>query len=124
MAARIQTRIESRTESRDLLWEFDAVQRLAEAQVAGSLCRFALDSEDLSTPVGQAAKVHEAVSKELRDLLDVGRFVRPGPLWWGFNWADAKHQAEFEFAPHYSDWVAMPPDVEDPVAYAIARKKA
>ena len=29
--------VTSRTESRDLLWEFDAVQRLAEAQVAGAV---------------------------------------------------------------------------------------
>jgi len=29
--------VDSRTEPRDLLWEFDAVQRLAEAQIAGTL---------------------------------------------------------------------------------------
>ena len=86
--------VESHTESRDLLWEFDAVQRLAEAQVAGSLGLLALDSENPLTQAGQAADIHRAVSKELRDLLEVGRFVRPGPLWWGFDWTDAKSQAE------------------------------
>src|SRR5271165_5169388 len=32
----VQKVVESRTESRELLWEFDAVQRLAEAQIAGT----------------------------------------------------------------------------------------
>ena len=91
--------VESRTESRDLLWEFDAVQRLAEAQVAGSLGRLALDSDHLFPQAGQMANLHRAVSQELRELLEVGRFVRPGPLWWGFDWADAKRQAELSGAP-------------------------
>jgi hypothetical protein len=35
---------------------------------------------------------------------------------------DAKHQAEVEFGPHYSEWVAVPPDIEGVVAYALAGK--
>ncbi len=42
---------------------------------------------------------------------------------WHETLDDAKHQAEFEFAPHYSEWVAVPPNIEDPVAYALSRMK-
>lgn len=41
---------------------------------------------------------------------------------WHQSLDDAKHQAEFEFAPHYSEWIAVPRDVEDPLAYAVGRK--
>ena len=50
--------------------------------------------------LGQAAAVgaargdsHETVSNLLRTRLEFGKFVRPGPLWWGFDWEDAKRQA-------------------------------
>src|SRR5206468_63305 len=33
----VQKVVEARTESRDLLWEFDAVMRLAEAQIVGAV---------------------------------------------------------------------------------------
>jgi MoxR-like ATPase len=66
--------IDSRTESRDLFWTFDAVARLAEAQVQGVLG--VRDSE------------------VLRRQLDERRFLRPGPLWWAFDWHGASQQAE------------------------------
>ena len=52
--------VDSQTQSRDLLWEFDAVQRLAEAQLLGTL-RGPPDS------VG--------------DALAVEKFIKPGPVW-------------------------------------------
>jgi MoxR-like ATPase len=61
--------IDSRVESRDLLWSFDAVARLAAAQIASA------------THIRPEA-------------LDEVNFVDPGPLWWAFNWADAKRQQE------------------------------
>lgn len=64
--------IDSRTESRDLLFTFDAVARLADAQVQGAL---------KTNPV------------EVRHKLRESRYIAPGPLWWAFDWQDAKRQA-------------------------------
>ncbi|HEX9620243.1 MAG TPA: MoxR family ATPase [Polyangiaceae bacterium] len=66
--------IDNRTEARDLLWEFDAVARLAEAQLMSAL------------PPGAAG------GGELRDQLAPRRFVKPGPLWWAINWKGAVAQ--------------------------------
>jgi MoxR-like ATPase len=66
--------VDARTESRDLLWHFDAVARLAEAQLCGAL-RSHTDSQ------------------ELQRRLNDQNFIRPGPLWWVFDWDDARKQA-------------------------------
>lgn len=63
--------VDSHTEARDLLWSFDAVQRLAEAQ---------------------AAAVLYPDATELREKIAVSRFVTPGPVWWGIDWHSAKKQ--------------------------------
>jgi MoxR-like ATPase len=68
----LQHVVDARTESRDLLWHYDAVARLAEAQLCGAL--------------GQ----REA---GVRRRLSVRNFLHPGPLWWAFDWWDAEHQA-------------------------------
>lgn len=60
--------LDSNTEARDLLWTFDAVQRLAEAQVASATT----NNQD-----------------ELRAQIAVRNFVRPGPVWWAFDWDSA-----------------------------------
>ena len=65
--------VDSRTESRDLLYEFEAVMRLAEAQLCG------------------AQGVDE---KKARDRLNILKFVVPGPLWWAFNSKNAKAHVE------------------------------
>jgi MoxR-like ATPase len=75
----LQHVVDSQTEARDLLWQIDALARLGEAQIAGATPREAVDS--------------------LRDRLDVTRFLRPGPLWWAFDWEDAKNQAKFSETP-------------------------
>ena len=72
--ALLTTVIDARTEARDLLWSFDAVARLAEAQVQGAL----------------GARDEAAVREALREE----KFVAPGPLWWAFDWQDALRQAE------------------------------
>lgn len=59
--------------SRDLLWQFDAVTRLAEAQLAHAW--------------------HEA-AETVRARLAIRYFVIPGPLWWVFNWESASVQSE------------------------------
>lgn len=74
----VQHVVDSHTESRDLLWSFDAVHRLAEAQLAAVL------HQDPET---------------IREGLAVDRFVHPGPLWWAFDWPGAKAQAGRVGAP-------------------------
>ncbi len=65
--------VNARTESTDLLWKFDAVRRLADAQ----LCAATSGKLD-----------EQRVNQRLRER----RFVAPGPLWWGFDWTGAvKH---------------------------------
>lgn len=61
--------VDARTESRDLLWRFDAVQRLAQAQLYAA-----------------SRKKRAEVEQELAER----NFVRPGPLWWAFNATKAK----------------------------------
>ncbi len=70
--------VDSGTEATDLLWTFDAVQRLAEAQVA---------SMTFKDP------------KVVEDRIRVSRFVRPGPLWWAFDWNSAEGQLDGHESP-------------------------
>ncbi|MEM6549837.1 MAG: MoxR family ATPase [Pseudomonadota bacterium] len=62
------------TEAHALLWEEDHVGRLAEAQLAS-----VLSQQDVAV---------------VRGRLRIARFVRPGPLWWTFNWDDACNHME------------------------------
>jgi MoxR-like ATPase len=70
--AYVQYVVDARTEPRDLLWRFDAVARLAEAQLRGAT------DED---------------SQQVRIRLRVENYLQPGPLWWAFDWNDAARQA-------------------------------
>jgi MoxR-like ATPase len=70
--------VDSHTEPRDLLWTFDAVARLAEAQVQGALRAGATPAE----------------ADALRQRLEVANYVVPGALWWAFAWDDATKQAK------------------------------
>ncbi|MCY2992546.1 MAG: MoxR family ATPase [Planctomycetota bacterium] len=74
----VQCVVDARTESRDLLWHFDALTRLADAQLGRAL------DEDPT---------------EFRQRLSVQNYVHPGPLWWVFDWQDAQAQAERVGAP-------------------------
>lgn len=65
--------VDIRTETQDLFWSLDVVERLAQAQLMG-----ALKQGDETT---------------LSELLDERRFVTPGPLWWAFDWTTASEQA-------------------------------
>lgn len=67
--------VNSSTTPTDLLWSFDAVQRLAEAQVAAAI------TKDPQT---------------LRAQIQVQKFVKPGPLWWAFDWTSAAQQPGVE----------------------------
>lgn len=66
--------VDVRTEAQDLLWQFDAVRRLADAQLAGAL--------------------KTETSDDLRTRLAIENYLTPGPLWWALNWPSAQAQAE------------------------------
>jgi MoxR-like ATPase len=61
--------VDASTEPRDLLYTVDAVARLAEAQLVRTLDHGA------------------------RDAVAIEKFIRPGALWWAFNWDGAAAQA-------------------------------
>ena len=83
--------VDSRTESRDLLWHYDAVARLADAQLLGALrCDNATEIVALSpTPLPEG----EGLNVSLRNRLAVKNYLHPCPLWWAFDWANALEQA-------------------------------
>ena len=64
--------VNARTEHSDLLYEYDAVSRLAQAQVLGS----------------------SQVSAGWKTELAEENFVRPQILWWAFDWVAARAQAK------------------------------
>jgi len=67
--------VNSTTSPTDLLWTFDAVQRLAEAQVAAAITKD---------------------PQSLREQIQLQKFVKPGPLWWAFDWNSAARQTGVE----------------------------
>jgi MoxR-like ATPase len=60
--------VTARTEPQDLLWHFDAIARLADAQALG------------------------AGIKSATDPSKVKHYVSPGVLWWAINWDSAEQQ--------------------------------
>lgn len=62
--------VQSTTQADELLWRFDAVQRLAEAQVMAAT----------------GLKQHQVAS-----ALDSKRYLHPGVLWWAMNWESASN---------------------------------
>jgi MoxR-like ATPase len=72
----ISVSIQPRTEYQDLLWEFDAVARLAHAQLLGAL-----------------HKSGEVDLDKLPTSLQRERFIIPGPLWWAVRPKSAEQQA-------------------------------
>jgi MoxR-like ATPase len=92
--------VDSRSEARDLLWEFDAVMRLAEAQITAALAT-ALDSGNQpdGKPAGEIGPDSRRVSRQILKRLAVRRYLRPGPLWWAFDWSGALKQARISRSP-------------------------
>lgn len=73
-AAFVSMALHARTESDDLIYTFDAVARLAEAQVMGAL--------------GVKAE------SDIAAKLDETRVLEPGILWWAFDWGSASKQVQ------------------------------
>lgn len=74
--AYVQHVVDSRTESRDLLWHFDAVARLADAQLKGAL-----------------REIRTRYRNDLHRELTVENYLYPRALWWAFDWESARKQA-------------------------------
>ncbi len=77
--------VDCRTTAQDLLWRFDSVARLAQAQMLGVL---GCEKNDI-----------EQRKKWLREELAEKFYTFPGPLWWALEWNSAKKQAELVGAP-------------------------
>ena len=73
--------VDANTEAHHLLWHFDAVARLAEAQVQGAL-------------LAGCNECQEAAKRSLEQNLALHKFVHPQVLWWALNWKSAGKQAE------------------------------
>ena len=65
--------VDSRTETRDLLWTLDAIARLAEAQVLGTR--------------------ENVTEDERKKALELSNYLQPGALWWAFQPKEARGQA-------------------------------
>ena len=72
--------VDERSERDSLLYTYDAVARLAEAQVSG------LSAND--DPINWREKLAER------------NFIRPGVLWWAYNWKTAETQVDEHFTKH------------------------
>lgn len=70
--------VTSHSEAQELQFTFDAVKRLAEAQIAGALAQ---------------GKVGEEARADLESRIQPEKFIAPGPLWWAFHWQRAQIQA-------------------------------
>lgn len=82
--------VDARSESRDVLWHLDTVQRLADAQLLGA-------AGELKLPDNKAKSDADRINRLLgamREALAIERYLHPRPLWWAFNWEDASKQAE------------------------------
>lgn len=74
--AYVQHVVDAHTESRDLLWHFDAIARLADAQLKGAL-----------------RESRARCRSHLHQELTVENYLHPRALWWAFDWEGARRQA-------------------------------
>lgn len=75
--------VSGETSASDLHWKFDAIARLADAQMAGQ------------------------PGAKLAAELSVAQYLHPGPLWWALNWQDALQQQQG--CRHASHWQPQTP---------------
>jgi MoxR-like ATPase len=68
--------VQPATEYQDLLWTFDQVARLGEAQM-----------------LSLAASAQGTTLVEVRETLHPLHFLSPGPIWWAYDWQGAAAQA-------------------------------
>ena len=71
--------VSAKTEAQNLLWSFDAVARLADAQIEGALCKVGTEGA-------------EQESQSIREKLALRNYIKPEALWVALNWNNAKEQ--------------------------------
>ena len=86
--------VNSKTEASDLLWRFDAVKRLADAQLFGAIGRELFGDADENSEADRVHTIRNRVNHELAE----GQYIKPGPLWWAFDWHSAQRQNEISQA--------------------------
>lgn len=80
----IRFTVDSNTEATDLLYRYDSIRRLSEAQVQGfSRNAIGADSQR-GAPSSEPGTGYSAL-----DPLAIDHFVSPGPLWWALDWESA-----------------------------------
>ena len=85
--------VDARSESRDLLWHLDAVQRLADAQLLGAAGELRRDGQAPADDPGDPEPPVRRLLFALREALALENYLHPGPLWWAFDWEGAGRQA-------------------------------
>ena len=85
----IRFTVDSNTEATDLLYRYDSVRRLAEAQVQGSAKKPASTADQTDEANVDSAKADSAKAASNVDPLAIDNFVSPGPLWWALDWHSA-----------------------------------
>ncbi|MCC9601919.1 MoxR family ATPase [Stieleria sp. JC731] len=86
--------VDERTERDDLLYRFDPVSRLAQAQLAS--VRFRQPAERGDALEGKSSEDGMPTMTWDEEMAEK-RFIRPGPLWWAFNRESAERQAAAYF---------------------------
>lgn len=82
--------IDERSERDDLLYHYDAVSRLAHAQVSSVLIhQRGADGQEHSP---ETLNLPETLKETMREMLAEDNFFRPGVLWWALNWKGAEEQ--------------------------------
>lgn len=79
--------VDERTERDDLLYHYDAVARLAQAQVSSLAAQSKLPEQQKQTEQQNQAE-------PWREALKEQNFFRPGVLWWALDWENAAEQAK------------------------------
>ena len=94
--------VDSRTESRDLLFGFDAVMRLAEAQLCSTI-KLQPNPAPSNPHPNANPNSNDLYEQQVRERLRIEKFVQPGPLWWAFNSTHAEqHLAQHLNGKHAS----------------------
>ncbi|MEM7473985.1 MAG: AAA family ATPase [Planctomycetota bacterium] len=93
----VQIVVDSRTESRDLMWNYDPVKRLADAQLEAAIAAVRQSSENSTAGT---TKSHDTRREEIKAALRPSNYIQPGPLWWAFDWEGAQRQADISGCDH------------------------
>lgn len=90
--------VHERTERDDLLYTYDAVARLARAQLGP-----AIDTDESPVVTGSGTETSKKPDScgtlSWKERMAESRFICPGVLWWAFDWEGAERQAN-DFSSH------------------------